>query len=225
MKNAFTVAALALLATGFLEEARAQTNPSSSDAIDAAPAPAHKDKTKKKKKHHGGPDDVQLGVLGGVGFPRPFSIGALLKIERAFAMGVEYSTSPTLGLGGADWSYHAIAADVRVFPTQSWFFLGMRVGKQHLTGTTTFSTEQTGQLTESLTMDTWFVNPRVGFLYTSKEGLTLGIDAGLQIPVSHTMSTTLPAGTPLPGTVDSVTNFLGAKIIPSVTVLQLGMMF
>ena len=74
-------------------------------------------------------------------------------------------------------------------------------------------------------MDTWFVNPRVGFLFTSKDGLTFGIDAGLQIPVSHTMSTTLPSGVPLPGTVDSVTNFLGAKIIPSVTLLQLGMLF
>ena len=222
MNRALTVvAAFAIATTGFVERAEAQTEIAETTE---APPVVHKDK-KHKKKHHGSPDDVQLGVLGGVGFPRPFSIGALLKIERAFAIGAEYSTSPTMGLGGADLSYHALAADIRIFPLQSPFFVGMRVGKQHLTGTTTFSTDQTGQLTESLSMDTWFVNPRLGFLYTSKEGLTVGCDAGLQIPISHTMTTTLPSDVPLPGTVESVTNFLGAKIIPTFTVVQLGMLF
>ena len=173
-------------------------------------------------------EQVQLGFLAGAGFPRPLSGEVMIKIADTVAIGAEYSTMPSTTVGSVAIGYHAYALDVRIFPLQSSFFIGARALRQHLDSSASLAVE--GQsYSGSMSMDTWYVNPRLGFLWTWKSGLSLGMDAGLQIPVSHTESLTLPSALPpgvqIPSGVTSASDTLGAKVLPTVTLLQLGMLF
>src|SRR6185312_3742132 len=133
----------------------------------------------------------------GAGFPRPLSIEGFAKIEKIIGFGVEYSVMPKVTLESTETRFWALSGDVRVFPLQSGFFLGMAVGKQHLDASATVALPAPfGSIPESLAGDTWFINPRLGFLTSFGWGGTIGIDAGVQIPLSATFASTLPSGLP-----------------------------
>ena len=81
---------------------------------------------------------------------------------------------------------NAIMGDVRVFPLEDGFFIGLggapapvsrRGSPMALAGVGSPPNHA-----EDLRSDTWFINPRIGFLSTWSWGLTVGIDAGLKIP-------------------------------------------
>ena len=189
------------------------------------PPVRERDAAKKKNEK----EPVQFGFLAGAGFPRPLSGEVMLKIADTVALGAEYSTMPSTTVGAVEIGYHAYALDLRIFPLQSSFFIGARALRQHLDSSASLMVDGMGTYSGSLTMDTWYVNPRLGFLWTWKSGLSLGMDAGLQIPVSHTSTITMPAGLPpgvqVPSSITSASNTLGAKVLPTVTLLQLGMLF
>jgi hypothetical protein len=173
-------------------------------------------------------DAFRAGVLGGVGFPRPLAIEVLGKIDRTLALGFEYSVLPTTTISDVRTSFWALALDARLFPMRGPFFVGARAGRQHLAGTTTVSDPSLGSATESVSVDTWFVNPRVGFLWTWQTGLTLGIDAGLQIPLSASESSSVPAaaaGIPAADSATSVASTLGKHVLPTVDLLEVGFLF
>lgn len=169
-------------------------------------------------------EEVRIGALGGVGFPRPVGVEAMLKIGRSFAIGAEYGTLPTMTVSGVNVHLHAYAADARVFPFGGPFFFGARLGRQHASTDATIS-YLSRSYSGSATTDTTFVNPRLGFLWTFDSGFTVGMDAGLQIPISHTSSTTAPSGFALPEGSTATTDYLGTRILPTITLLQLGMLF
>jgi hypothetical protein len=169
-------------------------------------------------------EEIRLGALGSVGFPRPVGIEAMLKISGVFALGVEYGTLPSTTISGVNVHLNAWAADARVFPLRGPFFFGARLGRQHASTDATVS-YLGHSYSGSATTDTTFVNPRLGFLWTWDSGITLGMDAGLQIPLSHTSSTTAPSGIALPAGSTTTTDVLGTKVLPTVTLLQLGMLF
>jgi hypothetical protein len=169
-------------------------------------------------------EEVRIGALGGVGFPRPVGVEAMLKIGRYFAVGAEYGTLPTMTVSGVNVHLHAFAADARVFPLGGPFFLGARLGRQHASTDATI-TYLSRSYSGSATTDTTFVNPRLGFLWTFDSGFSVGMDAGLQIPISHTSSTTAPSGFALPSGATATTDYLGTRILPTITLLQLGMLF
>jgi hypothetical protein len=193
------------------------TSPASGESTDDREA--HPARSSETLEH------MRIGVLGGLGFPRPFSIEAMMKLERVLAVGAEYSFLPSMNVGGVDLSYRAVAVDMRLFPLGSPFFLGVRFGRQHLAGATTIKAAQYGAVTEAVTMDTWFLNPRIGVLWTSSAGVSLGLEAGVQVPLSHTSSTTLPQGLEAPASVTRVTDTFGASVLPTLSLLQAGMMF
>jgi len=170
-------------------------------------------------------EHLRVGVIGGLGFPRPIALEAMIKIERVLALGVEYSFLPNMNVGDVGVRFHAISADMRVFPLASPFYAGLRFGRQHLSGATTVDAGQYGTFTESVSMDTWFLNPRIGVLWTASFGLSLGIEAGVQIPLSHTLTNTLPSYVPTPASVTRVTDTFGASVLPTVSLLQAGMLF
>ena len=172
-------------------------------------------------------EPVRIGAVAGVGFPRPLAIEALVKIEGVLALGVEYSTMPKTTIAGVDTSFWAIAADARLFPFRNGFFVGVRGGRQVLTGTTTANLGALGTFTESGEARTWFVNPRIGFLWTWNSGFTVGIDAGVQIPIGPSLTTTLPAGLPaeVDRTIASVANTFGNGVTPTVDLLRVGFLF
>lgn len=166
-------------------------------------------------------DHFRLGVLGGLGFPRPLAIEGMVKLEKVVALGVEYSVLPTFSVSGVETTFHALAADARVFPLRGPFFIGFRAGHQHIGGVGTL---RVNGLAESggVTVDTTFVNPRIGFLWTFEPGFSVGIDGGVQIPISPTVSNTLPAGSVANQEAMRVANAFGTSILPTIDLIRLG---
>ena len=175
-------------------------------------------------------EKLRIGALAGVGFPRPFAIEGFAKIHKVVGVGVEYSFLPKMNMFGADTTFGAVAADLRVFPLKNGLFIGLRGGHQWLASRMTVAS---GPLSsrESMEASTWFVNPRIGVLHTFDSGITLGIDAGIQIPVgTATYSRTgAIAQANIPNETDktlvSIANTLGNKTTPTIDILRVGFMF
>jgi len=180
-------------------------------------------------------DTFRIGPMVGVGFPRPFNVELFAKYKDVVGLGVEYGFMPRLTVATVDASFYSFAADARVFPFRGGFFVGVRGGRQWLDGKTSLSAGSFGTLRESVAASTWFVNPRAGFLFTFKSGITLGIDAGVHLPVNPEYSRTSDAGQLDPliakqtaGTEDSVAavvKTLGNGVTPTVDLLRLGYLF
>ena len=167
-------------------------------------------------------DHVRVGVLGGIGFPRPLAIELVTKVERTFALGLEYSALPTITISSVDTRAWALCADARLFPLRGPFFVGLRAGYQHVDASGSFAVSGVGTVSESLAVNTTFVNPRLGFLFTFEPGVTIGIDAGVQIPLATTTSNTLPAGSRERSEVSRVATSYGNKWLPTVDLLRIG---
>ncbi|HVJ91292.1 MAG TPA: hypothetical protein VM580_15920, partial [Labilithrix sp.] len=135
------------------------------------------------KHRRRGSEHFRFGPIVGLGFPRPFAVEGFAKLERVFGVGFEYSFLPTVNLVGVEMSFRALSADFRVFPFRGGFFVGARAGRQWLDAKTTLTVERFGSFTEWMTASTWFINPRAGYLHTFDSGITLGIDAGVQLPI------------------------------------------
>jgi len=163
---------------------------------------------------------VHVGVLGGVGFPRPLAIEGVLQFDRLILLGAEYSALPTTNFSGVDTSMWALAADIRVFPMRNGFFVGLRAGKQHLAESASV-TVSTVSMTGSNTADTTFINPRLGFLW-NWHAFAFGIDAGVQIPVLTTTASNLPAGVSPPSGAADLSHTFSASVLPTVDLLRIG---
>ena len=172
-------------------------------------------------------DHLRAGLLLGVGFPRPLAIQGLVKIERALGLGFEAGMMPPLKIGPLEGSFWGVAGDLRIFPFQGAFFLGLRAGYQRMKATATANVPVVGTLTESAIAETWFVNPRVGFLWTLQSGLTIGLDVGVQVPIKKSFVDTLPEGTPadVRSSMQDVANTFGHAVSPTVDLLRIGFLF
>jgi hypothetical protein len=164
---------------------------------------------------------VHFGVLGGVGFPRPLAIEGVLELGRFVMLGGEYSALPMITVSGAQTSMWALAADARVFPMHNGFFIGLRLGRQHLDESASITVTGVGSYSASNTADMTFLNPRLGFLW-SFGPLALGVDAGVQIPLATSTSNNLPSGVTLPQAVTDVTHTLSGQVIPTIDLLRVG---
>jgi hypothetical protein len=185
---------------------------------DADEGPSHKE------------SGIRVGALAGVGFPRPFTVEGVVGIGRAIALGAEYGFMPDSTIGGVDMTLWSISGDARIFPFRSPFFLGLRGGHQRFGAGMTASLGQLGSVTETLTVDTWFINPRIGALWMWDSWLAVGIEAGLQIPLSSDVSSTLPPNLPddprinrAKTTVTTVTDALGRNVLPTFDLLKIGL--
>ena len=174
----------------------------------AADDVANKDQASSDRRDH-----LRVGAIGGVGFPHPFAVEALVKIERVVALGAEYGFSPDITVSGVTASMWSAAGDVRVFPLRGAFFIGARVGLQHLGASS-------AEYAQAVAVDTFFVNPRIGFLWTWKSGFSLGIDAGVQLPLSHSVTGTSTAMS-IPQ-LTNVANTIGGTVLPTIDLLKLG---
>jgi hypothetical protein len=167
------------------------------------------------------PRPWRIGAIGGFGFPRPLAIEGMALVGDTVALGVEYGALPPITIGGVQASLWSIAGDARVFPFRGAFFLGLRAGFEHLGAATTIVVSPIGSASEELTLDSWFINPRLGFLWISKEGLAFGVEAGLQIPASTAVSSTLPLS--LVPSIRSTVDSLGGSVLPTVDLLRIGL--
>lgn len=206
--------------------------PASAVAAEAAAATPQPDRTSADKEQEGRPEHFRFGPIVGVGFPRPIAIEGFAKFERIIGAGFEYSFMPRVNVMNAETSFNAFAFDLRVFPFRGAFFIGARAGRQWLQANAKLSAGQYGSFSESMAASTWFVNPRVGFLHTFGSGITLGIDAGVQFPISPTYQRSgeatelgLAEGSDIEHTLVVVTNALGNSTTPTVDLLRLGFLF
>lgn len=177
-------------------------------------------------------ETVRVGGMLGVGFPRPFAVEGFVKIKRVVGIGAEYSFMPNATFMGTDVKFNGVAADLRVFPFKGAFFVGVRGGRQWLDAKTTVTLNggALGSINESMAASTWFVNPRVGFLKTFDNGITVGIDAGVQIPISPSYerssdTSRFGVDTGVDKALLTVANTLGNKTTPTVDLLRVGFLF
>jgi hypothetical protein len=168
---------------------------------------------------------VRIGAFGGIGFPRPFSVEGMVEALDLVGVGLEYSATPGLAISGLDTSFKAIDLDLRVFPFRNGFFASLAIGRQRFSATATVGLPSVGTVTDQISADSWFVNPRVGFLWMWRWGLTVGIDAGVQIPVSASYADSLPSGLALNQTATSVAHLFGGDVLPTIDLLRLGWVF
>jgi hypothetical protein len=186
----------------------------SSSAARAESAPKESEKDRADR-------GVRLGVLGGVGFPRPLAVEGVFELDRIILLGGEYSALPQSTIAGAQTSMYAFAADARVFPARNGFFIGVRLGRQHLDESATITVTGVGTFSGSNTADTTFLNPRMGFLW-SFGPVALGVDAGVQIPLSTSTSSSVPQGVTLPPAVTDINHALTGQVLPTIDLLRLG---
>jgi hypothetical protein len=180
---------------------------------------------RKEEDGSNGPlDPFRIGAFTGVGFPRPVSIEGFIKIEKIIGLGLEYSFLPSVTLGGVDTELNAIMGDLRVFPFENGFFIGVGAGRQHLSAASAVGIAQLGGATPGITVDTIILNPRIGFLATWGWGLTLGIDAGLQLPLAATTHSTIPSGVSLSPDPSGMANAFGRNVLPTVDLLRIGLL-
>ena len=215
---AIPIALICMVAAPGTAHAAAVDDAPSTISSTKAPEPSRDAPDEKEAEHLG------IGAMAGVGFPRPLSVEALVRIERTVAFGVEYSALPKLTVAGVDARMWALAADARVFPFRGAFFIGVRGGMQHASASSTVAVSQLS-ITEQLDVDTLFINPRIGFLWGSAPGLTIGIEAGVQIPLSSSVTSSLPSQVLATRELTAVTDTLGKSALPTVDLLRIGFLF
>lgn len=176
------------------------------------------------------PEQFRLGPLVGIGFPRPFSLEAFVKLERTIGLGIEYSFLPRTTVSNVSTRFDAIAADARWFPFKGAFFIGLRGGRQWLSGRAALEVANF-TFTESADAATWFINPRIGLLHTWQSGMTIGIDAGVQLPINASFERSGPAtsagfaSNEVDSTLRTVANTFGNGVTPTLDLLRLGFLF
>ena len=198
-----------------------------------APAQAFAaDKPSQEERKKEDRDRLRVGPVVSLGFPRPFALEGLLEIEKVVGLGVEYSFMPKTTVADVTTRFDAFALDANWYPFKGGFFIGMRAGRQWLSGSATLRVQNVGAFTESAQAATWFVNPRIGYLYTFSSGITLGVDAGVQLPIGATYERSGPAtsaglaqGTAVDNTLRQVANTLGNEVTPTVDLLRIGFLF
>lgn len=209
-----------------------------SEVEPAWPAPSASVADRPNKAEPGHPstrtDHVRLGALFSAGFPRPLAVEGVVKIERLVALGIEYSTLPGATVSDVHFGASAIAGSARVFPLRGPFFLGLRAGRQRVSADAVVS-GYGYTVPVTLAVDTIFINPQIGLLWTWDPGITIGIDAGLQIPlksdtsstvVNSSMSSTVQqAISPAQQRLENVAGAVGQTVLPTVDLLKVGMLF
>jgi hypothetical protein len=196
----------------------------SSAPPNATPAAAPAATERKEEGTNGPFDPLRIGAFTGLGFPRPIAIEGFIKIEKIIGLGLEYSFAPNLTLGGVDTQLNAVMGDVRVFPFENGFFLGVGVGRQHLSATSSVAVPELGGATPGISVDSFLLNPRVGFLFTWGWGMTVGIDAGVQIPVAASTHSTIPSGVSFSPDPTGLANTFGRSVLPTVDLLRVGLL-
>ncbi len=168
---------------------------------------------------------VRVGVLVGlVSVPRPLGVELFGRFGDYLGAGVGYSALPS-GLGDVALSLAgvsdvtlesaALEGELRLFPFRGSFFVGSAFGRQTLSATA----HQSG-VTVAADMTTYFVTPRIGWLAVWDSGLSLGLDLGVQLPLSSDITVT-SNNSQAASDARSVAKAIGDTPLPSVN-LRLG---
>ncbi len=171
---------------------------------------------------------VRLGVLAGAGLPSPISAQVLFKYKEVVGANLELGMLPEVTLPLGDKTrvrQEMIDFSLRLYPFKGAFFFGCGIGAQRLVGTAQVSAYgMTGDA--SARANTLFVSPRLGFVHRFGFGLAIGMDLGVEIPISGTVTTsTSVPGVDVPEDATNAANFAKKVPIPILHILQLGYVF
>jgi len=221
-KVAFAFAGIVVLLVPF-EQAWAQENQPLSQSdnsplkIDSASGESMPNDSSSRDQDSQQP--LRIGPMLGVGLPNLLSFGVLLIFERYFGAGINFGLIPTVRLsyyGQATLAYHEYDAFLRAFPFAGGFFVGMGVGYETVSGTFHGQMDTSAysnlvppgyQIPNPLVyassghVRTLILTPQLGYLYTSDIGFSLGLDVGVQVPVTSSQiafngQLTMPPNTP-----------------------------
>jgi hypothetical protein len=132
----------------------------------------------------------RAGAIAGMGFPRPFAVEAIAQLWTHAVVGVEYGFMPDVTVQGVQVGTWSLAGDARWLPWRGPLFVGLRAGVQHADVAGSLPVSGWGTVNETLGLDATFFNPRIGLLWVMRSGLVLGMEAGVEIPLSTSMTST-----------------------------------
>ncbi len=141
-------------------------------------------------------------------------------------LGMLPEISPPIGY---DVKVHQEMIDfsARLYPFKGAFFVGCGVGAQRLTVKATDT--QNGYTGDgNVVVNTLFVSPRLGFVHKFSFGLAVGMDGGVELPISGGVDASVNvAGFSIapPREALDVANKVKVTPIPIVHLLQLGYIF
>lgn len=215
------VCALAAFAASRTASAQAPLPEEPAVAPAPSPPPPARDEREEQREKEAEERRTRIGAIAGVGFPRPIAVEGLVKLEDRIALGVEYATMPTITISDVDVHLWSLAADARLFPLGGVLFVGLRAGRQHIAADTSIAPISAQRV--GIAVDSWYVNPRVGILWMSKFGLTLGTEAGVQIPFAADVKNNVPPDVANADQVRTASNAFGKQVIPTVDLLRVGL--
>jgi hypothetical protein len=229
--------------------------PASAQATsDTKPSDQSEAREEKRDDTNGVFGPFRIGPVVGVGLPAFLSFGGAIKLTKYFGAGINYGIVPTLQFayyGDATVSYQGVGIYGHIHPFGGGFFLGAAIGYAHVRGTYTetydISTLVPGPIpgvnldafsyTSEATMQTLVLTPELGYFYTFESGFSLGIEAGLQIPIAPSeihfksaVSENVPQAvidnfvTPTDERVESTLERVGQTILPTVGI-KMGWLF
>jgi hypothetical protein len=142
----------------------------------------------------------RIGPVAGVGLPSLINVGGMIKLTRYVAAGISIGIAPDVSFayyGDATVSYHCYQIYGRVHPLGGGLFLGAAVGYALASGTAEQQVDvpavirmvypgldPTVTLRSEGSAETLVLTPELGYFYTFKSGFSLGVSAGLQIPIA-----------------------------------------
>lgn len=171
--------------------------------------------------------DFRVGATAGLGLPSPISGQLLGKYKNIVGLNAEYGFLPQLSLGSVQVSQHMADFSVHLYPFKGAFFVGLGLGFQNLTASSQV-TQQGVTGTAQASVDTVFISPRLGFLHRFDFGLAIGMDVGVQLPVSGSTTFSGQSGgvqLPVPKDASDVTDTIRKTPVPILHLLQLGYVF
>lgn len=206
-------------------------------AAAASPAPGNRDVVTKPAsesiyRRDGLLGPVRLGPTFGVGAPDGMRIGGNIRFKGIISAGAGVTMVPetTISAINANVSRDGAEAWLRVHPFRGAFFLGAAGGWQVTRGqaTATVGTPIGAQSGEGRgDVRATYIAPHLGFQWMIPPGITIGFDAGVEIPVASREANVDVSHNGQPVSVDtqdvrSALNTIGTAPIPVIHLLEVG---
>lgn len=176
---------------------------------------------------------VRLGPTIGVGAPDGVRFGVLAKWRGLLAAGGAFSVLPPMTVPGSDAQVVRASGEIfaRVHPFQGAFFVGLAGGYAQTKGTMAqvrMAFRQVQNVETHAYASAFFIAPHAGFQWMIRPGMTVGCDAGLEIPIGASSPSFDAAkyGLVMPiegkGSAADTTNAIATSPIPVVRLIELG---